>query len=291
MSGPASAVVASMMRFGWQVLSGTEFGTHKGAPNFASMGHGELRAVLQDAYDRWTCERASNRLPALALVGGPPLALLHSNSSCSSCAHRGTLGTARVAVCFLGHDAHGQLGMVGVGSLWHRCYQCPASAEFRRGFCQDFDLGSWLDRMPLSEMAGMLWTRLMLADPSYRQDAPKPWEVHPENGELDNRGFGDGSLKHGRVKRLARWSWGLARPRSLASTKETTLAERVAFLWFLRHVSALGGTFHTDSLNVHRRWTRGLEYSTQGSSSLRQPGDGSGSASTRSEHTSLRWNG
>ena len=29
-NGPASAVVASMMRFGWQVLSGMEFGTHMG---------------------------------------------------------------------------------------------------------------------------------------------------------------------------------------------------------------------------------------------------------------------
>ena len=53
--------VASVMRFGWRVLS------------FASVGHGELHAMLQDAYDRWTWERASDRLPALALVGGPPL--------------------------------------------------------------------------------------------------------------------------------------------------------------------------------------------------------------------------
>ena len=36
--------------------------------------------------------------------------------------------------------------------------------------------------------------------PSYGQDVPKPikhehvvWEVHPEDGELDTRGFGDGS--------------------------------------------------------------------------------------------------
>ena len=52
-NGPASAVVASMMRFGWQVLSGTEFGTHKGVLSFATVGHGELDAVLQDAHDRW----------------------------------------------------------------------------------------------------------------------------------------------------------------------------------------------------------------------------------------------
>ena len=62
----ASAVVASTMRFGWQVLSGPGFGTHKGVLRFASVGHGELHAVLQDAYDRWTCERACNRISALA---------------------------------------------------------------------------------------------------------------------------------------------------------------------------------------------------------------------------------
>ena len=39
---PASEV---MMRFGWQVLSGTEFGTDKGVLSF------------EDAYDRWTWER------------------------------------------------------------------------------------------------------------------------------------------------------------------------------------------------------------------------------------------
>ena len=64
-NGPASAVVASMMRFRWQVLLGTELGTHKGVPILASIGHGELHAVLQDAYDKLT--RACNRTLALAL--------------------------------------------------------------------------------------------------------------------------------------------------------------------------------------------------------------------------------
>ena len=47
--------------------------THKGVLSFASVGRGELHAVLQDAYDRWTWERACDRIPALTLVGGPPL--------------------------------------------------------------------------------------------------------------------------------------------------------------------------------------------------------------------------
>ena len=43
------------------------------ALSFASVGYGELHAVLKNAYDRWTWERPCNRLAALALVGGPPL--------------------------------------------------------------------------------------------------------------------------------------------------------------------------------------------------------------------------
>ena len=66
--------------------------------------------------------------------------------------------------------------------------------------------------MPLTGVAGMLWTRLMLADPSYGQDVRKPtrqdhavWEVQPE---LDTRGFGDGSLRHWRMKRPGTWELG-----------------------------------------------------------------------------------
>ena len=43
-------------------------------------------------------------------------------------------------------------------------------------------------------------------------------------------------------------------------------------------------TFYTDSLNVHRYWTKLPEYSNRGNSFTRRPGDGSGSASMRSGH-------
>ena len=46
--------------------------------------------------------------------------------------------------------------------------------------------------------------------------------------------------------------------------QDITLAESVAFLWYLRHVSALGVIFYTDSRDVHRFWTGGPEYSTRG---------------------------
>ena len=53
-----------MMRFGLQLHSATEFRAH------ASVGHGELDAVLQDACDRWFRERAVTRLPAVGTGWG-----------------------------------------------------------------------------------------------------------------------------------------------------------------------------------------------------------------------------
>ena len=57
----------------------------------------------------------------------------------------------------------------------------------------------------------------MLADPSFGQDVSKPignehlvWDLHPASGELDTQGVGDGSLRNGRMKALARGGWGLA---------------------------------------------------------------------------------
>ena len=176
-----------------------------------------------------------------AVRGGPPTRYsapesvtraLPGPSVVCTCAHRGEhLAWSALQSVFLrtmrtqnlewlegfSLDRSCQLCQARGGSLWHRCYKCPASEEFRRGYCLDFDLDKRLKRMPLSGVQGMLWTRLMLAHPSFGQDVPKPirhehvvWEVHPENGELDTRGFGDGSLRHGRMKQLACGSWGLA---------------------------------------------------------------------------------
>ena len=52
--------------------------------------------------------------------------------------------------------------------------ECPASAEFMRGYRQGLRPGQMARPLPLSGVASMLWTRLMLADPSNGQDVPKP---------------------------------------------------------------------------------------------------------------------
>ena len=110
-------------------------------------------------------------------------------------------------------------------------------------------------------------------------------------------------LRHGRMMRLAQGGRGLA---ELNKDMKVTaklhgllpglhqaipLAKSVAFLWYLRHVSALDGTLYTETLNVHRFWTKAWSTAPLGSSSTRRPGDRSGSASTIFGHTSSRWNG
>ena len=112
-NGPASAIVASMMRFEWQVLSGTEFGTYKGVLSFASVGLGESHVVLQDAYDRWTCEVRGDQTPSTG-TAGRPASHCTTQACCAPLAHVGeTLGTGRAAVCFLGHDAHTEPKVAG----------------------------------------------------------------------------------------------------------------------------------------------------------------------------------
>ena len=187
-------------------------------------------------------------------------------------------------------DRSFQLCQAPVGSLWHRCCKCPASAEFRHGYCQDFNLDKGLHRMPLSGVAGVLWTRLMPADPPYGQDVPKPirhehvvvWELHSESGELDTRGFGDGSLRHGRMKRLVRGGWRLAVMDELHGP-----FPGLHQVWYLRQRDGrhfLHGLLERASLLDERP---GVQHQ-RGSSSTRRPGDESGSASTRSVHISFR---
>ena len=178
-----------MMRFRWQVLLGTELGTHKGVPRFASIGHGELRAVLQDAYDKLTSERACDRTRRWPWLSDG-LSLLHSSSPCSTCAHREN--TWHGARCNLIANAS------FVKLLWACCGTDSTSAPHLQSsdanFFQDLNLDTWLDRMPLSGVAGAC----------SGQDVTKPirhehvvWELRPENGELDTRGFGDGSPETG----------------------------------------------------------------------------------------------
>ena len=59
----------------------------------------------------------------------------------------------------------------------------------------------------------------MLGDPSFGKDVPKRIghehdvkDLHPWSGDFDTQGFGDGPLRNGRMKRLARGGLGLAVP-------------------------------------------------------------------------------
>ena len=142
--------MASMMRFGWQVLSD---------------------AVLQDAYDTWTWQRARNKIPALALVVGPPLtaplelAMQHLRTSGEHLA-RGALqyvflGTTQNLEWLDRFFTGSQLP--ALSSAWGLAV--AQMSQVLRICRVQTRLDKWLGCMPPSGVAGMLWTRLMLADP------------------------------------------------------------------------------------------------------------------------------
>ena len=95
------------------------------------------------------------------------------------------------------------------------------------------------------------------------------WELMPTDGHLAQKGFGDGSLFHGRHKRLARGGWGLvvydgndvqqARLHGpLPGYQQDILLAELYALWvYVRHVGPDGGHFCTDSLSLVTMWRNG----------------------------------
>ena len=112
----------------------------------------------------------------------------------------------------------------------------------------------------------MLCTRLMLADAIVRPGRPQsPSGTNTSSGRCTQRAasstrevLATAPSGHGRVKRLAREGWGLvvlSEERKVTAKlhgplpglhQDITLAESVAFLWYVRHIGALFGTFYTD---------------------------------------------
>ena len=202
-------------------------------------------------------KRACDRLPTLFLVGGPPLtaalklAMQHLRKSGEHLARRALqsvfLGTMRTQnlewLERFSLDRSCQLRQAPVGSLWHRCYKCPASAKLKRGCCHDFDLDIWLNRMPVGVAGTLCWRT---HDPV--RTFPSPSGTSTPSGRCIQATAPSGTGACG--------SWGLGvlnEERKFTAKlhgqlpglhQDITLAESVDTLWYLRH---LGGTFYTDS--------------------------------------------
>ena len=176
-------------------------------------------------------------------------------------------------------DCSCQLCQAPAGSLWHRCYKCPASAEFRRGYCQDFNLDKWLDRIPLSGVAGMLWNTTHAGEPLVR---PGRSQAHQAPASRERRApqkrfcrrlpqaraheatctwwMGTGCVErryegHGEAARPAPWP-----PPGHHSGRKCCLLVVPA----ARQRDGRLVPFHTDSPNVHPFWTKCPEYNTRG---------------------------
>ena len=156
------------------------------------------------------------------------------------------------------------------GSLWHRCYSCTSLDEFRASHfhCSGLNVKRW------AAAGAPMWTRLLLADPSW--GAPRPrlddaivWVLRPSDGCCSQNGFGDGSLFHGRHGRLARGGWGLVvfdenddLQASLHGPlpgyqQDILLAELYALCMYVRHVGPEGGSASTDSQSLVSMWKKG----------------------------------
>ena len=93
----------------------------------------------------------------------------------------------------------------------------------------------------------MPWTQIMLGDPSFGEDVPQLMghehvvqDLRSAGGALDIQEFGDGPHRYGRMKSLARAGWGML-------NEDLKVTAKLHGPLPLGHVSALGGTFHTDS--------------------------------------------
>ena len=176
-----------MMRFGWQVF----------ALSFASV----------------------TRLPALALVGGSPLTAPLK----LAVQHLRTLGAhlARRALqsVFMGTMRTQTANARFVKRQWARCGTDVTSApHLRNSDVATVKSSTWTNGPPHATV-GVCRNALDTAHAGghlVRARRPPPighehsvWDLNPASGELDAQGFGDGSLRNGRMKRFARGEWDL----------------------------------------------------------------------------------
>ena len=282
--GPTSAVVATCSRFGWQFTSAAIVHTHRGDIDIDAITMGELKVLCDEGFElwRWANVQRSNRhsigpdapppliepvKAALRKVGCPlarcAIKLIFANNVWTQ-ARKYDERYAVTDIC--------QLCGQGRGTLLHRCYQCIAFDRFRyfEPHCLNVPIQRWAATLPEAQ----LWTRLLLADPTW--DAPPAcadehivWMTSPVCGYFDEIGLGDGSLWYGRTPRLARGGWGLVvldkelneRARLHGPLpglhQDILLAECVAFWQYLRHLGPLGGHYYTDSKSLVTMWLSG----------------------------------
>ena len=201
-------------------------------------------------------------------------------------AHIGrTLGTVRVAICLPGHDAHAESGVVGalftglqLPALSSACGLAVAQMLQVPRICR---IQTRL--LPGPQSGQMAGPHAAIGSCRYALDTTHAGGplVRPGRSQAHQARRLGAASREGRARHERFWR-RLPQARAPEATNEDmkvtaklhvpspgfhqdiTLAKSVAFLWYLHHVSAMGGTFYTDSLNVHRHWTKSPEYSTRG---------------------------
>ena len=238
---------------------------------------GELKILCNEGFEKWRWQNVQKSRHKTELADAPLLAPVTRAISLSSC----PLAACAIRAVFSNgvwtqdkkyqarYSLTDRCQTCGVecGTLWHRCYACPVLDTFRatHPHCDGVNVQRW------AASEAPMWTRLLLADPSWNW--PRPlliedivWDIMPPDGHLAQQGFGDGSLFHGRHKRLARGGWGLVvydgddvqqamLHGPLPGFQQDILLAELYALWvYVRHVGLDGGHFCTDSLSVVTTW-------------------------------------
>ena len=158
--------------------------------------------------------------------------------------------------------------------MWHRAWECEASAFHRH----TLDIPAELGAMARLEGSTPFWSHALLPDPSVGLLLPEMelrvvWQVPSLTGFLEGPGYGDGSGIKATFSRQARCGWGVATVEladgithwvsgaicgPLPGPLQTVpFAETFALVMYLRHVGAREVVFLTDCLWVKNSFHKG----------------------------------
>jgi len=223
---PAEAYVASLARVGWRALSESKVLDHQGCVwDFRSMAPAAIASLAAVATRRWSDIIAlrsqfdpskggwaasifwfplhrlklqrREEMALRALVSGPVWTQaklfdrqLSANAACRLC------GEPR-------------------GTVWHRHFDCPANATFRRENLEPWLLAAARLARGLSEQAGEQFARCLLPDPAgllpkALWHAETSWWQQPASSVISGLIFTDGSCLYPGFPALRRCGWALA---------------------------------------------------------------------------------
>ena len=226
--GPAGAVVATLRRIGWRVISPVKWETHVGVVHVCKTCPKSIAKLVDQATEMWLWREVAGKNPtfdgfASGALMKPILRLLREPSTPDwSEKHKGQLRSivaegqwpqARLFRAGLVDDPSCVACGHPAGTMHHRFWDCPARESFRRAYGIDAIIRCARSRplWPLFTRA-LAPSRLRKAPAPIMEDAPNDtpvWDIHPEFGCLTGDICGDGSGLGGTEAMLRRCGYSV----------------------------------------------------------------------------------